>query len=67
MSLTGYHPGSWNTEADGTGTSHALSGEYKIDCHHETLFMQWAPNDYTVTYDAVDATGLVMSASPSER
>jgi len=57
MSLTGYHPGSWNTEADGTGTSYALSGEYKIDCHHETLFMQWAPNDYTVTYDAVDATG----------
>ncbi len=57
MSRTGYHADSWNTEADGTGTTYALGSELKVGCHHVTLYMQWVPNDYTVTYDAVDATG----------
>lgn len=56
FSRTGYHLGSWNTKADGTGerynvgqkvSSLVVEKDGKI-----TLYAQWQPNRYTVHFDS---------------
>ena len=63
--LEGYHFVSWNTKADGTGTSYndkqivnKLASQDDVTI---TLYAQWAPNGYTVKFDANGGTGEAMA------
>lgn len=47
---TGYGFAGWNTQADGGGVAFA-DGETFDFLDDMTLFAQWNPDDYTVTYD----------------
>ena len=46
---TGYTFSGWNTNADGTGTSYAKGASYTGNAN-VTLYAQWTPNTYTITY-----------------
>lgn len=55
----GYTFDSWNTEANGSGTRYA-PGEvygYDQDGGTVTLYAQWTPNTYYISYDANGGTG----------
>jgi uncharacterized repeat protein (TIGR02543 family) len=53
---TGYTFSSWNTAANGTGTYYASGASYTANAS-VTLYAQWTPNTYTVSYDANGGTG----------
>lgn len=55
----GYTFSSWNTESNGSGTPYAPGQAYGYDQDGDpvTLFAQWTPNTYTITYDANGGTG----------
>lgn len=53
---TGYTFLNWNTKVDGSGTSYAPGGVYSSNSA-ATLYAQWSPNSYTVSYDANGGTG----------
>ena len=63
FSLNGYSIVSWNTKADGTGTSYAIGAEIPTDANI-TVYAQWQLNAPTVTvtgnpqktYDGEDVT-----------
>lgn len=46
----GYTFSSWNTAANGSGTSYPASSTYSENAA-VTLYAQWTPNTYTVTFD----------------
>ena len=52
----GHSLSSWNTKADGTGTSYALGGTYSANAN-ATLYAVWTPDTYTMTYKANGGTG----------
>ncbi len=52
---TGYSFSAWNTAVDGSGTAYAANGTYTIDAA-VTLYAQWTPNSYTVSFDANGGT-----------
>lgn len=54
--MTGYTFKSWNTKANGTGTSYAAGASYKINAAI-TLYAVWTANSYTVTYNANGGSG----------
>lgn len=57
---TGYHLESWNTKADGSGTRYEDGGALENAAakgESLTLYAQWAPNAYTVKYDANTGKG----------
>lgn len=54
----GSHFDGWNTEEDGSGTSYESGSTFSIT-NGLTLYAQWAPNQYTVTF--VDWDGTVLS------
>ncbi len=58
---TGYTFKSWNTKADGTGTSYADKASVKNLADKPgntvTLYAQWTPNTYTVKFDSNGGTG----------
>ena len=56
FSKTGYTLDSWNTKADGSGTSYAKGGTYTTDAAL-TLYAQWKINTYTITYNANGGEG----------
>ena len=41
----------WNTRADGSGTTYLPGQSFNMGTADVTLFAQWAPLTYTVTYD----------------
>jgi len=47
---------SWNTEADGSGTSYSNGSAY-VGNADVTLYAQWVVGTYTVTFDANDSSG----------
>jgi len=47
----------WNTAADGSGTPYAAAGTISNLSANTTLFAQWTPLTYTVTYDGNGNTG----------
>ena len=53
---TGYTFVNWNTASNGTGTSYASGGTYTGNANL-TLYAQWTPNTYTVSYNANGGTG----------
>ena len=53
---TGYTFVSWNTKADGTGTTYASGGIYTGNAAL-TLYAKWTPITYTVSYNANGGSG----------
>lgn len=61
LTKTGYTFASWNTAANGTGTSYAVAATFTISAN-TTLYAQWTINTYTVTATASgNGTGTVAS------
>ena len=54
----GYAFKNWNTKADGSGTGYAAGGSYTANAA-VTLYAIWAPDTYTVRYDANGGSGSV--------
>jgi uncharacterized repeat protein (TIGR02543 family) len=54
---TGYTFAGWNTAAGGSGTSYAGSDTFAIGTSNVTLYAQWTPIDYAVTYNGNTNTG----------
>jgi uncharacterized repeat protein (TIGR02543 family) len=52
----GYSFTGWNTVAGGSGTAYADGATYPFTAD-TTLYAQWTPNTYAVTYDGSTATG----------
>ncbi len=48
---TNYKFKSWNTKADGTGTSYPDKGSYSTAAGGVTLYAQWEQSAYAVSYD----------------
>lgn len=61
FSLPGYTFAEWNTQADGTGEPHQNEGTVKNlateDGETVTLYAQWKPHTYMVTFSGNGATG----------
>ena len=55
ISKSGYYFGGWNTAADGSGNWMDETTMLCIDSD-VTVYAQWVPEDYTITYDAVSGT-----------
>ncbi|MFT5473150.1 MAG: hypothetical protein ACI856_001477, partial [Kiritimatiellia bacterium] len=53
---TGHTFGGWNTMTNGSGTAYATGGTYVTNVA-ATLFAQWTPDTYTVSYDDNGSTG----------
>ena len=53
---TGYNFVKWNTKSDGSGTNYASGGTYTANAG-ATLYAQWSPVTYTVSYNANGGTG----------
>jgi uncharacterized repeat protein (TIGR02543 family) len=53
----GYTFNGWNTEANGSGTSYTGGDTFGIGTSSVTLYAQWTPVDYTVTYNGNTNTG----------
>ena len=53
---TGHHFVEWNTWADGNGSAYAAGGAF-TDNHDRTMYAQWAPDTYTVSFHPNGADG----------
>lgn len=53
---TGYNFVKWNTSSNGSGTNYASGGTYTANAG-ATLYAQWSPITYTVSYNANGGTG----------
>ena len=49
--LTGYTFNGWNTALDGGGTDYVAGDTFTMPSEDLTLYAQWTPVTYTVTYD----------------
>ena len=56
LARTGYSFAGWNTNSSGTGTHYAAGGTYSVNAS-DTLYAEWEPITYTVSYNANGATG----------
>lgn len=50
LAQTGHTFGGWNTESDGSGVSRIAGAGFPMPASNVTLYAQWTPNDYTITY-----------------
>lgn len=57
---TGYNFIGWNTQPDGTGISYEVSGNYTENAN-ATLYAQWQPESYVVSYDFNEGNSEVIS------
>ena len=64
LANTGYTFSGWNTQANGSGTAYAPGGTFAMGGGNVTLYAQWAPNTYTVTFDK---SGGDVNASPATK
>lgn len=58
---TGYTFSSWNTAADGSGTTYESTALASSAYNGTTLYAQWKPNTYTISFDAKDGQGTMSS------
>ncbi len=56
LAKTGHTFGGWNTASGGGGTSYAAGAAYTTNAA-ATLYAQWTPDTYTVTYNGNGSTG----------
>lgn len=61
----GYRFASWNTSVDGTGDSYAPGDALRMPATDLSLFAQWIPVTYSLTYDAAGGSGAPPSTSSS--
>ena len=54
---TGYTFNGWNTALDGGGTNYAAGDTFTMPSEDLTLYAQWTPVTYTVTYELNGGTG----------
>lgn len=54
---TGYTFTGWNTSADGTGTTYAVSSSILMPKDGLTLYAIWTPSQYTLTYNPNGGAG----------
>ena len=54
---TGYQFAGWNSVADGTGISATAGDNFSMPPGNVTLFAQWTPLNFRVTYDANGGVG----------
>lgn len=54
---TGYHFKGWNTAADGSGTSYQDNQSISGIDHNLTLYAQWEPNTYVVSFNSNGGEG----------
>ncbi len=52
LEKTGHAFAGWNTKADGTGTGYAEADSFVLDAEDTTLYAQWTPNIYTVSFES---------------
>ena len=57
LAKTGYTFAGWNTAANGSGTSRAPAATFAMGGSNVTLYAQWTPIDYSVTYNGNTSTG----------
>ncbi len=57
MTCTGYSYLSWNTIADGSGTSYAADDPLTVDAEDITLYAQWGLDSYALSYSGNGAEG----------
>lgn len=60
----GYVFTGWNTQADGNGTAYVDGASYDFAADM-TLYAQWAPVEYTVTFHANDGAGTMADQTSS--
>ena len=54
----GYTFNGWNLAANGSGTGYADKADFTVnEANGVTLYAQWTPNEYTITYKANGGTG----------
>lgn len=53
---TGYTFDDWNTSSEGTGTSYSAGDTFNIS-DNTILYAQWDLDEYTLTYENIDADG----------
>ena len=53
---TGNNFTGWNTQPNGTGTSYANQASFTMEGANTTLYAQWTPKSYTVTFDKQGGT-----------
>ena len=51
LTKTAYNPNGWNNAADGSGTAYASGGTYAGTSGNQTMYAQWTPTSYTITYN----------------
>ena len=61
---TYYDFANWNTEADGSGDSYA-DGQAITNLGHRTLYAQWTPNHFSITYILDDDDVTINSSNPA--
>ena len=60
----GYTQNGWNTKSDGSGVAYPLNYNFSYVLNYSiTLYAQWTPNTYTVSYDANGGTGSMESTT----
>jgi len=57
LTKTGYTFASWNTAANGSGTSYSGGDTFAMGSSNVTLYAQWTENTYSVTYNGNSNTG----------
>jgi len=62
LTKTGYTFGGWNTKADGSGLAYTAGASYTINSNM-TLYAQWNPNIYIVSFKGNGNTGGTAPAS----
>ena len=62
---TGYTYSGWNTKSDGSGTDYSGGSLFSINAV-TTLYAKWIADEYTVTYDANEATAGSVPASQTK-
>lgn len=62
LAKTGYTFSGWNTATNGSGTSYK-DGQTVIINSDITLYANWAPNTYTVVFNANEGTGTMANES----
>ncbi|MBL0359431.1 MAG: InlB B-repeat-containing protein [Chitinophagaceae bacterium] len=65
LTRTNYNFTGWNTAANGSGTAYAAGGTITGLAANTTLFAQWSPVTYTVTYNGNTNTGGTAPVDPS--
>lgn len=57
LARTGYTLAGWNTAANGSGTSYNLgAGTFTQSAANQTLYAEWVPDTFTVSYDRNGST-----------